>query len=92
MNNAKRIIALVLVCMMIVPMAVSSFAYTADSGVTANWITDAVGYVRAKWTVYAPKANGYMPKTDKVTFTTTADKGIQVYMAREPHTRDYRRL
>ena len=80
MKNAKRILALVLVCMMIIPMGISSFAaaMSVSTTVSANWTALAAKYNKGTWTPFAPASNNYQLKTDNFTFTDV-NGGIQVY-------------
>ncbi|MBR6514754.1 MAG: hypothetical protein IKT46_07995, partial [Clostridia bacterium] len=80
MTNAKRILALVLVCVMLIPMGISSFAaaMSVDTTVAANWTAMAAKYNKGTWTPFAPASNNYQLKTDNFTFKNV-NGGIQVY-------------
>ncbi len=80
MKNEKRILALVLACMMLVPMGISSFAaaMSVDTAVSANWNAAAAAYNNGTWTPFAPASNNYQLKTDNFSFAEAANGGIKV--------------
>ena len=61
--NIKRLLALVMVCVLLIPMTLQSFALSVDDTVAANWNAMAAKYSKGTWKIIAPKANGNKIKT-----------------------------
>ncbi len=79
-NYMKKILAVVLVCLMIMPMSLSSFAaMTVGSTVTTNWTPMAAKYAYGTWNLNVLKNQNYAIKTDGFSFSEDADGGISVY-------------
>ena len=74
----KRLFALALTVLMLVPMALQSFALTVDTEVAANWGTMAAKYSKGTWKIIAPKASGNAIKTEGFTFNKAENGGIKV--------------
>ena len=74
----KRILALVLVLMMLVPMTLQTSAMTVGTGISANWNALAAKYSNGTWKIVAPKANGYNIKTEGFVFDKAENGGISV--------------
>ncbi len=74
----KKLISLVLVCLMLIPMAVSAFALEADDSITANWNPMAAKYSKGTWKIIAPKSGNYAIKSEGFTFTENEEGGIKV--------------
>ncbi len=74
----KRLLALFLALMMLVPMALQSSAMTVDTEVAANWNAMAAKYSKGTWKLIAPKSNGNKIKTDGFTFNNADNGGIKV--------------
>ncbi len=74
----KRLFALLLVALMLIPTALQSVALEADSTVSSNWLPMAAKYSKGTWKIIAPKASGNKIKTDGFSFTTADNGGIQV--------------
>ncbi len=76
--NIKRLLALVMVCVLLIPMTLQSFALSVDGTVAANWNAMAAKYSKGTWKIIAPKANGNKIKTEGFTFNTADNGGIKV--------------
>ncbi len=76
MKNIKSILALVLVCIMMLPL--NLFALEADTVITDNWNSMAAKYSKGTWNLIAPKADDYAIKTEGFTFSESDRGGIKV--------------
>ena len=76
--NTKKLFALALAVVMLVSMALQTFALTADTDVSANWNAMAAKYSKGTWKIIAPKSNGNKIKTDGFTFNKSDNGGIKV--------------
>ncbi len=74
----KKLSALALTLVMLISMALQSFALTVDPEVAANWGTLAAKYSKGTWKIIAPKASGNVIKTEGFTFNTADNGGIKV--------------
>ena len=79
MRIFKRVLAVVLVCMMILPMGISSFAaWNVDEAVTVNWNPMAAKYSKGTWKIIAPKSENYEIRTNNFDFSKDTDGGIKI--------------
>ncbi len=74
----KRLLALALTLVMLIPMTLQSFALSVDTEIAANWGALAAKYSKGTWKIIAPKASGNKIKTDGFTFNTSENGGIKV--------------
>ena len=79
MRIFKRVLAVVLVCMMILPLGISSFAaWNLDEAVTVNWNPMAAKYSKGTWKIIAPKSENYEIRTNNFDFSKDENGGIKV--------------
>ncbi|MBR4880714.1 MAG: hypothetical protein IKU19_02205, partial [Clostridia bacterium] len=79
MRIFKRVLAVVLVCMMILPLGISSFAaWNLDDAVTVNWTPMAAKYSKGTWKIIAPKSEDYVIRTNNFGFTKDDNSGVKI--------------
>ncbi len=79
MRIFKRVLAVVLVCMMILPLGMSSFAaWNLDDAVTVNWTPMAAKYSKGTWKLIAPKSENYEIRTNNFGFSKDENGGIAI--------------
>ncbi len=79
MRIFKRVLAVVLVCMMILPLGISSFAaWNLDDAVTVNWTPMAAKYSKGTWKLIAPKSEGYQIRTNEFGFAKDENGGVKI--------------
>ncbi|MBR6514941.1 MAG: S-layer homology domain-containing protein [Clostridia bacterium] len=79
MRIFKRVLAVALVCMMILPLGISSFAaWNLDDAVTVNWTPMAAKYSKGTWKIIAPKSENYEIRTNNFGFSKDADGGVKI--------------
>ncbi len=79
MRIFKRVLAVVLVCMMILPLGISSFAaWNLDDAVTVNWNPMAAKYSKGTWKLIAPKSENYEIRTNNFGFTKDENGGVKI--------------
>ncbi len=79
MRIFKRVLAVMLVCMMILPMGISSFAaWNLDEAVTVNWNPMAAKYSKGTWKIIAPKSENYVIRTNNFGFSKDTDGGVKI--------------
>ena len=78
MRIFKRVLSVVLVCMMILPLGISSFAAIEAPDIADNWTPMAAKYSAGTWKLIAPKRNNYEITTTGFGFTKDADGGVKI--------------
>ncbi len=79
MKGLKNFLSIVLLCAMILPMGISSFAaWHVDEAITDNWTPMAAKYSKGTWRIIAPKAENYVIRTKYFDFSKDENDGVKI--------------